>query len=164
MQSNTVISDRLSPQNYGLFFNKKNQWATIMRKIREKVLDTTVRITILRHTQTGWRRRWLTLWTRMTGRLVIDASAPLSDIVQCIFRNSSGNPANAYYAVLPYGFYTRLILSLPKGNHSKEIRIRQGEFNRGLKVLARTRQGKVLSALWLIRLTPTSARLVLYLK
>lgn len=135
-----------------------------MRKIREKVFDTEVRITLLTPEQSKWRKRWLKTAARLRCRPVIDASAPLSDIIQCIFRNSSGNPANAYYAVLPYGFYTRLILSLPKGNHSKEIRIRQGEFNRGLKVLARTRQGKVLSALWLIRLTPTSARLVLYLK
>jgi hypothetical protein len=128
----------------------------------EKEFEVVVPIVRISPKQTALKRGWRRLLAANTSRLLVDEAAPLETVVGCIFRNYQESLLSLFYDCIPFLESTNYTPLLPTGKHTKVVQLRKSKYDHAWKVLQRTPQGKVASALWLLKLTRTSARLALY--
>lgn len=150
------------PQRYVLLLIIHSFINNILQIPMEKVFQIKVPITRVTPQQTKLTRAWRRFQAATHGRLLVDVSAPLEEVVCNIFHSY----ADSLLWLLPDGepflTYTAYTPLLPADRHTKVLHLKRSAYDHGWKVLRRTPQGKAVSALWLLRLSPNEACLALY--
>ncbi len=132
-----------------------------MKKVRKKVIEISTRIVTISPEQGWWQRKWSMLYAKMHCLPVIDVSEPTEAIVRTLFRNWIDRQSKYLYALWPGTIHKCPILLPEKGRYSKKTKPVSKQYDTGLKVLARTRQGKVVSSWWQLQLRGEHAHLLL---
>lgn len=125
-----------------------------MRKIREKLFDMNIRVTLLKPEQSKWRKWWLKKSAAIHGRTVINATdTPERIIEQLVNRFYNTSNCGGYFYWAPFSLLPCLF------QYRKTIKPRNGNYNYGIKSLRRNDSGGVDSCLILAKITDTHIRL-----
>lgn len=131
-----------------------------MKKIKRKVLDTTRKIVLLSPKQGKLRGIWLKTYAFCSGVPLIDVTDPLQVTMRTIF-HSYLDSWTGMFGLSPILARLHEPIIIPTEDwHTKRIKPLSKQFDYALKVLTRTPKGTVLSSTWQLKLTQSSAHLI----
>lgn len=133
-----------------------------MKKIRKKVLDITTKIVLLSPEQGKLKRLWLKFYANYHNLRVIDIATPLSETMKSIYFGHCDSLRDCMMSwELIEVFSKPAPIIIPAEDwHTKRIKPLSNQFDYALKVLMRTPRGIVLSSTWQLKLSKSSAHLI----
>lgn len=128
----------------------------------QKELTLTQRIVRIETQQTALTRCMRTLWAWMSRRPVVFSSVPPQSVVRHIVRSYLKSLTGGFCILPDREPNIGLLELLPTGTTTKTLRLHKSKYDYGWAVLRRNKEGKAVKAVWLLKVSPSEARLVLY--
>lgn len=127
-----------------------------------KDMEFTQKIAIMQPQQTAFSKWLHTIRAACSHRVVIDAATPKYQIVQQLVNKYFDVPLPAWMLIPENEPYFSAQALLPSKRMTKTLKLHKSKYDYGWAVYRRSREGKAVKAVWLLKLSDTEAHVALY--